>query len=141
MMAGHEMFQTTSAATSAGVPRATNLKDCWNKNRRATPSSSSGITNEKIMRRLRLFEVRLRQRSMPIANPTPSGTVMIVTRNASHRVWMTAACRFAACRTDGVFVDAEMYHSSEKPWKTLWDLPWLNENKTARVMGRIDHAR
>ncbi len=106
---------TTRAATSAGVPSEMNLKACSNKNSSATPNNSSGITNEKIMRKLSPLELRLRQRSMPIANPTPSGTQMIVTRKASHRVCTTAAWSWASWWTEGVFGFDEMYHWSENP--------------------------
>ena len=90
MIAGQLMFHTTSPATSAGVPRLMNVSACVTSRNSATASSSSGITNEKIITKFSPFEVRLRQRSMPIAKPTPIGTQITVVRTASTSVWITA---------------------------------------------------
>ena len=90
MIAGQLMFQTTSPATSAGVPRLMNVSACVTSRNSATASSSSGITNEKIITTFSPFEVRVRQRSMPIAKQTPIGTQINVVRTASTSVWITA---------------------------------------------------
>ena len=101
MIAGQLMFQTTSPATSAGVPKLMNVSSCVTSRNNATASSSSGITNEKIITKFSPVEVRLRQRSMPIAKPTPIGTVISVVRTESLSVWMTAECSSGLWRTDG----------------------------------------
>ena len=56
----------------------------------ATASSSSGITNEKIITMFSPPAVRVRQRSMPIAKHTPIGTQIAVVSTASTSVWITA---------------------------------------------------
>ena len=90
MIAGQLMFHTTSPATSAGVPSLMNVSACVTSRNSATASSSSGITNEKIITKFSPFAVRVRQRSMPIAKPTPIGTQITVVRPASTSVWITA---------------------------------------------------
>ena len=140
MMAGQLMFQTTRAAVSALVPRWMNLNSCRNTNMRATASNSSGTTKLKIITKLSPFDVRPRQRSIPMANPTPSGTVMTVTSRPSLSVWMTAACSVGSCNTDPNALDVPVYQRSDRPWNELCDLPLLNENSTAMAMGTMDQT-
>ncbi len=74
-----------------------------------------------------------------MAKATPMGTAMMVTRKASRNVWITAlrSCGLLATELTG----SPQYHRVEKPCQTLWDLPSLNENRTAMAMGTIDHSR
>ncbi len=138
MIAGQLMFQTTSAATSAVVPRLTKVNSWVKTNIRATASRSSGTTNEKIITKLRPEEVRVLQRSIPIAKPTPIGTVMTVVNNDSLSVWITAWWSCGSCHTE--LMGSVTYQRHEKPCHALCDLPLLNENSTAIPIGRIDHA-
>ena len=138
MIAGQLMFQTTSAATSAVVPRRRNVSSCVTNRNSPTASSSSGITNEKIITKFRPFEVRLRHRSIPIAKPTPIGTVISVVRPASFSVWMTAECSSGLCRTEVTWLPT--YHLVEKPCQVACEAPLLNENSTATATGTIDQT-
>ena len=67
-----------------------NVNSWVNTNMSATASRSSGTTKEKIITKLSPEAVRVLQRSMPIANPTPIGTVMSVVNNDNLRVCITA---------------------------------------------------
>ncbi len=67
-----------------------NVRPCVTSRNSATASSSSGITNEKIITKFNEVEVRERQRSIPIAKETPIGTQITVVRTASTSVWITA---------------------------------------------------
>ena len=80
-----------------------------------------------------------RQRSMPIANSTPSGTVISVAITPSLRVCSRAVCSAASCQTDSVW--SPQYQRNEKPCHVVRDLPSLNENTTAMSTGSSDHAR
>ena len=74
-----------------------------------------------------------------MANATPMGTAMIVTSTDSRTVWTTALRRAGLWATE--FTGSPQYHRVEKPCQTLWDLPLLNENRTAMAMGTIDQIR
>ena len=86
MIAGQLTFQVTRARTSAGVPRCTGVNSSVNTKNIATPKISSGMTKDRIIRKLNVDEaVWPRQRLMPSANATPSGTVISVVRRKAAR--------------------------------------------------------
>ena len=105
----------------------------------ATPKISSGITKDRIIRKLKLDDVIPRHRLMPSANATPSGTAITVVSTDSRRVWMTAACSCGLCSTE--LTGSLKYHRQEKPCQALCDLPLLNENSTAMPIGTSDQIR
>ena len=76
---------------------------------------------------------------MPIANSTPSGTVITVAITPSFRVCSSAVCRLASCHTDRV--GSPQYQRNEKPCQLVRDRPSLNENITAISTGSSDHTR
>src|SRR5712691_2973101 len=78
MIAGQETFHVTRASVSARVPRLIPLNSEVNTKNIATPKISSGITNESSITKLNVAPVRVRQRWMPRANSTPSGTAISV---------------------------------------------------------------
>ena len=84
-------------------------------------------------------DVTPRQRLMPSANATPSGTAMIVVSTDSRTVWMTAACSCGLCRTE--LTGSVKYQRQEKPCQAACDLPLLNENRTAMAIGTSDQIR
>ena len=97
------------------------------------------MTNETSMSTLAPDGNRPRHRSTPMANRTPSGTVMSVAMTPSFSVWISAVCRFASCQTDRVA--SPQYQRNEKPCQCVRDLPSLKENITAIITGSSDHAR
>src|ERR1700676_1289201 len=129
MIAGQLTFQVTSPRTSASVPRCTVVNRTVNTKNIATPKISSGMTKDRIITKLNVEEVALRQRLMPSAKATPSGTAMIVVSTDSRTVWITAACSCGSCRTE--LTGSLKYHRQENPCQLLCDLPRLNENSTA----------
>ena len=78
MIAGQLTFQLTRARICASVPRCTKLNSTVKTKNIATPKISSGTTKERIITKLNVDEVCPRQRLMPRANATPSGTAMRV---------------------------------------------------------------
>ena len=80
-----------------------------------------------------------RQRLMPSANATPSGTAISVVSTDSRTVWMTAACSCGLCSTE--LTGSLKYHRQEKPCQALCDLPLLNEKSTAMPIGTSDQIR
>src|SRR5580698_8291723 len=78
MIAGQETFQVTRARVSARVPRPMPLNSEVNTKNIATPKISSGMTKDSSMTKLKDAEVLVRQRWMPSANMTPSGTAISV---------------------------------------------------------------
>src|ERR1700733_7560038 len=138
MIAGQLRFHTTSPATSAGVPRWMNVSACVTSRNSATASNSSGITNEKIRTKFSPLAVRVRQRSIPIANPIPIGTQIKVVGPPRLSVGITAWWRLGLCSTDVTWLPT--YHLVEKPCHVACDAPLLNENSTAMAIGTIDHT-
>src|SRR5260370_23016105 len=88
--AGQLTFQVTRARTSASEPRPTVVNNRVNTKNIATPKISSGITKDRIITKLKLEATGPRQRLIPSANATPSGTVIRATETDSRRGWMTA---------------------------------------------------
>ena len=80
-----------------------------------------------------------RQRLMPSANATPSGTAMTVVSTESRTVWMTAACSCGLCSTE--LTGSLKYQRQEKPCQADCDRPLLNENSTAITIGTSDQIR
>ncbi len=80
-----------------------------------------------------------RQRLMPSANATPSGTAMTVVSTERRTVWMTAACSCGSCRTE--LTGSLKYQRQEKPCQVDCDRPLLNENSTAMTIGASDQIR
>ena len=76
---------------------------------------------------------------MPIANSTPSGTVITVVMSPSLIVCNNAVCRAASCQTD--FAGSPQYQRNEKPCQSTRDLPSLNENATAINTGSNDQIK
>ena len=139
MIAGQLTFQVTRARTSAVVPRCTVVNSSVNTKNIATPKISSGMTKDRIIRKLNVEGMGPRQRLMPSANATPSGTAITVVSTDSRTVWMTAACSCGLCRTE--LTGSLKYQRQEKPCQTLCDLPLLNENSTAMPIGTSDQIR
>src|SRR5271154_2144152 len=139
MIAGQLTFQVTRARTSAVVPRCTDVNSSVNTKNTATPKISSGMTKDRIIRKLNVDGMGPRQRLMPIANAPPSGTAMTVVSTDSRTVWMTAACSCGSCSTE--LTGSLKYHRQEKPCQLLCDLPLLNENSTAITIGTSDQIR
>ena len=108
-------------------------------NSSATASSTSGMTNDTSISMLAPDGSRPRQRSMPIANITPSGTVISVAMTPSFSVCNSAWCSVASCHTDRV--GSPQYQRNEKPCHVVRDLPSLNENITAISTGSSDQTR
>ena len=82
---------------------------------------------------------RPRQRLIPMANMTPSGTVISVVITPSFRVCSRAVCNAASCQTD--LVGSPKYQRVENPCQTVRDFPSLNEKMTAISTGSSDQAR
>src|SRR5262252_6095926 len=139
MIAGQLTFQVTSASVCAVVPRPIVPNSAVNVKNIATPKISSGITNDKIIRKLNVADVRLRHLLMPSANATPSGTQITVVYTESLIVWITAACRSGLYQTELIL--SPKYQRQEKPCQKLCDLPSLKENRTARPTGTSDQIR
>ena len=108
-------------------------------NSSATASSTSGTTKLISISTFAPAGRRPRQRSMPIANITPSGTVIRVVITPSLSVCNSAVCSAASCHTD--LAGSPQYHRNEKPCQLVRDLPSLNENTTAINTGSSDHTR
>src|SRR5580658_3398932 len=139
MIAGQLTFQVTRPATSATVPSLTVVNSTVNTKNIATPKISSGMTKDRIITKLNVEGMYPRQRLMPSANDTPSGTAMIVVSTDSRTVWMTAACSAGSCRTE--LTGSLKYQRQENPWKLACDLPGLNEISTAMTIGTSDQIR
>src|ERR1700761_9817130 len=105
----------------------------------ATPKISSGITNDSSITKLKVLGSGPRQRLMPMAKATPSGTAITVVSTDSRTVWMTAACSCGLCSTELVW--SVKYQRQEKPCQALWDLPLFKENSTAITIGTSDQTR
>src|ERR1700733_9825890 len=139
MIAGQLTFQVTRPRVSGTVPRGTAVNSTVNTKNIATPKISSGMTKERIITKLNVAEVYPRQRLMPSANATPSGTAMIVVKTDSRTVWITAACSAGSCRTE--LTGSLKYQRQEKPCQVACDLPLLKENSTAMAIGTSDQMR
>jgi hypothetical protein len=139
MIAGQLTFQVTRPKVSAMVPRWTVVNSAVNTKNIATPKISSGMTKDRIITKLNVDAVAPRQRLMPSANATPSGTAMTVVSTDSRTVWMTAACSCGSCSTE--LTGSLKYHRQEKPCQLACDLPLLNENSTAITIGTSDQIR
>src|SRR5215470_3127196 len=107
------------------------------------PMMISGITKENSIRKFAPAGAGPRQRDMPIANATPSGTAMNMVRNDRRRLWISAA------RNSGLTNSAPVgsnfgcphHHWNENPCQTEFDRPALNEIPMAMSTGSSDHAR
>ena len=111
----------TRPITCAVVPRSNGTATIVTRNSRATASSVSGMTNDSSISTFAPSGSRPRQRSMPIANSTPSGMVMTVVMTPSLSVWTTAVCRLASCHTERI--GSPQYQRIEKPCQAVRDLP------------------
>src|SRR5580698_533149 len=140
-IAGQLRFQVTSPATSCQKPSPCSFRPgSWVKTKyRATPKISSGTTNDKIMMKLKLEGSFPRQRLMPRANPTPSGTAMSVVRADSFSVTNIALCSCGLYQIELTL--SPQYQRSERPWNADCDLPLLKENSTATTIGASDQTR
>src|ERR1700722_17185346 len=138
-IAGQLTFQVTRPSTSASVPRWTVLNRVVKTMNIDTPKISSGTTYDRIITKLNVIGIGPRQRLMPSANATPSGTAMTVTSTERRNVWMTAACSCGSCSTELVW--SVKYQRQEKPCQVDCDRPLLNENSTAITIGTSDQTR
>jgi hypothetical protein len=114
MIAGQLTFHVTRPRTSAIVPRCTLVNSTVNTKNMATPKISSGMTKDRIITKLNVKGNGPRQRLMPSANATPSGTAISVVSTDSRTVWMTAACSCALCQTELVL--SQKYQCQDRPW-------------------------
>ncbi len=115
----------TRPITCAVVPRLTGTATVVITNSSATASSTSGSTNDSSIRKFAPLGSLPRQRSMPIANSVPSGTVISVAIKPSFRVCSSAVCSASLCHTESVW--SPQYQRVEKPCQVVRDLPLLNE--------------
>src|SRR5437763_5387173 len=114
MIAAQLTFQVTRPRTSATVPRCTVVNSTVKVKNMATPKISSGMTKDMSIKKLNVDGTGPRQRLMPSANATPSGTAMSVVSTDSRTVWMTAACSCALCQTELVL--SQKYQCQVRPW-------------------------
>ena len=75
-----------------------------------------------------------------MANATPMGTAMIVTRTDEPNGLHHGTAQRVGCAATEL-TGSPQYQRVEKPCQTLWDLPLLKENSTAMAMGTIDQIR
>src|SRR5580693_1881360 len=139
MIAGQLTFQLTRARVCASVPSCTKLNSTVKTKNIDTPKISSGMTKEKIITKLNEEDVIPRQRLIPSANATPSGTAISVVYTDSRRVCSTESSSTLLCSTE--FTGSVKYHRQEKPCQVACDLPLLNENRTAIAIGTSDQIR
>src|SRR5690348_5272268 len=120
-----------------------NFNRYWNTRNIEMPMMISGITNENSMRKFAPVGGVPRQRSMPMAKVTPSGTARIMVSSDSRRLWINAACSSGFTNRDpaGAIEGWPNHHCRENPCHTLFDRPELKEKAIAIATGRIDHAR
>src|SRR5712691_4383428 len=138
MTTGYASASTTSPNSWAVVPRPMNLKALMNIRNSDTARISSGVTNEKSMRKFDAADVRVRHRWRASANATASGTDIKTVREASFKLCTTAWRSAGSCSTE--LFGSETYHFVEKPCHCEIDRPLLNENKTAVATGMRDHS-
>src|SRR6266487_791397 len=102
----------------------------------------SGITKENSMRKLAPAGAGPRQRDIPIAKITPSGTAMNMVRNDSRRLWISAVRNSGLTNRapDGSNLGCPHHHWSDRHCHTEFDRPELKEIKMAMSTGRSDHA-
>src|SRR3984957_13317228 len=105
----------------------------------ATAKISSGTTNDKIIRKLKLAEIFPRHLLIPSANATPTGTAMTVVNADSFRVWKIALCSCGLYQIELTL--SPQYQRIDRPWNEDCDLPLLNENSTAITIGASDQIR
>ena len=110
-------------ATGGGPVSLGFLPDDTNSS--ATASNTSGSTNDSNIKKFAPAGSLPRQRSMPMANSVPSGTVIRVAITPSLTVCSSAVCSASLCHTDNVL--SPQYHREEKPCHVVRDLPSLNE--------------
>ena len=91
-----------SPITCAVVPSSIGSATVVMTNSNATASSTSGRTKEISIRKFAPAGSLPRHRSMPIANNTPSGTVISVVITPSFSVCSSAVCSASLCQTDSV---------------------------------------
>src|SRR5215470_6490435 len=103
----------------------------------------SGITKENSMRKLAPAGAGPRQRDMPIAKATPSGTAMNMVRKDRRKLWISAVRSSGLTNSapDGSYLGCPHHHWMENPCQTAFDRPALNEIATAISTGSSDHAR
>src|SRR5215468_2804883 len=107
------------------------------------PTMISGITKENSMRKLAPAGAGPRQRDIPIAKATPSGTAMNMVRNDRRRLWIIAlrSSGLTNSAPDGSDLGCPNHHWVENPCQTAFDRPALNEIPMAMSTGSRDHAR
>src|SRR6185437_169682 len=125
--------------TCAVVPSSTGTATVVMTNSRETASRTSGSTNDSSIRKLAPAGSLPRQRSMPIANSAPRGTVINVAITPSLMVCSNAVCSAALCQTDSEL--SPQYQRNENPCHVVLERPSLNEYATAMITGSSDHAK
>src|SRR5215510_5196785 len=107
------------------------------------PMMISGITNENSMRKLAPAGAGPRQRDMPIANATPSGTARNMVMNDKRRLWSSAARSSGLTNSapDGSNLGCPHHHWMENPCQIEFDRPELNAIAMAMSIGSSDPAR
>src|SRR5215472_10976240 len=103
----------------------------------------SGITKENSMRKLAPAGAGPRQRDMPIANATPSGTAMNMVMNDKRRLCSRAARSSGLMNSapDGSNLGCPHHHWMENPCHIEFERPELNAIAMAMSTGSSDHAR
>src|SRR5262245_35471525 len=107
------------------------------------PMMISGITKENSIRKLAPAGAGPRQRNMPMANATPSGTAMNMVRNDRRRLWTSAVRNSGLTNSapDGSYLGCPHHHWMENPCHIEFDRPALNEIPMEISTGSSDHAR
>src|SRR4029078_1525231 len=136
---GYYTCNVIKPISCAVVARSIGSATVVSTNSRDTASSTSGSTKDSSIRKFAPSGNLPRQRSMPIANSTPSGTVISVVMTPSLSVCSSAVCSAALCQPDSV--ESPQYQRSEKPCHVVRERPLLNEYSTAMATGSSDHAR
>src|SRR5437867_10704843 len=97
---------------------------------------SSGVTNEKSIRKFAPVAFRPFHLSRPIANATPKGTEISIVSVASLRLWDRAVRRLGSRSTERS--GSPVYQRSENPCHVLRERPESKLNRTASATGARD---
>ena len=123
----------------AGELGGMNVSRLTKTSRSAEPITISGVTSVESASRFAGRATRPRQRVIPIASATPSGTAIAIASPARRRLWNSAERRSGSCQTDRS--GSPQYQRVDQPWPELRERPSLNEKRTASSTGTSDHAR
>src|SRR5215217_2694469 len=118
-------------------PSPTAVTTFEKNNSSAIAIATSGVMNEKSIRKFAVPEPRPRHRSSASANPTPSGTAIATTSAESFRLWNRADRSSGSFHTE---LTSPTYHRVENPCHAVSARLALNENTTAIATGTSDQT-